>query len=138
MLKELLCDFVGNPLKIIDRGKPFSLFVDASDYAVGAYLAQPDGGLDKPVAFASCKFTPVQLRWSTIEKEAYAALWALHKFRFWVYDRHVILFSDSNPVTLLTESKPKNAKLMRWALAIQQFDVTFRYTKGQLNVVADC
>ena len=27
---------------------------------------------------------------------------------------------------------------MRWALAIQEFDVTFRYRKGSTNVVADC
>ena len=27
---------------------------------------------------------------------------------------------------------------MRWALAIQEVDVTFRYRKGPTNVVADC
>ena len=27
---------------------------------------------------------------------------------------------------------------MRWALAIQEYDVTFRYRSGALNVAADC
>jgi len=48
------------------------------------------------------------------------------------------VFTDHNPITYLTEAVPKSAKLMRWALAIQQHDVTFRYKAGKANVVADC
>ena len=29
-------------------------------------------------------------------------------------------------------------RLMRWALAIQQYDATFCYKAGKANVVADC
>jgi hypothetical protein len=137
-LKRLLCDAVENPLDIIDMSKPFTLFVDASQFAVGACLSQPSDGCERPVAFASSKFTATQLNWATVEKEAYAALWALQKFRHWIFGRNVILYSDHNPITFLTESTPKSAKLMRWALAIQEYDVTFRYRSGALNVAADC
>jgi len=47
-------------------------------------------------------------------------------------------FVDHNPLKYLTEGAPKSAKLTRWALALQEYDVTFEYTKGTTNVVADC
>ena len=50
----------------------------------------------------------------------------------------MIVCSNHNPITFLTETAQTSAKLMRWALAIQEFDVTFRYRKGSTNVVADC
>jgi len=38
----------------------------------------------------------------------------------------------------LTESAPKSAKLMRWSLALQSYDVIFRYKTGKSNAAADC
>jgi len=42
------------------------------------------------------------------------------------------------PLSFLTESVPKSAKLMRWALALQEFSIVFQYYPGRKNVVADC
>jgi len=50
----------------------------------------------------------------------------------------VVLFSDHNGLTYITEFAPKSPKLMRWALALQQYDVTFGYKTGKSNVAADC
>jgi hypothetical protein len=138
-LKRLLCDAANRPLSIIDRSKRFSLFVDSSNFAVGAALTQPDdAGHERPIAFASSKLTETQQRWATIEKEAYAALWGLQKYKYWLYGRSVILYSDHNPITFLTESTPKSSKLMRWHLALQEFDVEFRFRRGVMNTAADC
>ena len=97
----------------------------------------PDQG-NKPVAFASQKLTSTQKSWSTIEKEAFAAIWALDKFSKWIFSKPVTLYSDHNPLTYITESTTKSSKLMRWALALQQYDVTFKFKVGRANVVADC
>jgi RNase H-like domain found in reverse transcriptase len=72
-----------------------------------------------------------------VEKEAYAALSALNRFRTWVWGTKVTVLSDHNPLTYLTECAPKSAKLMRWALALQEFNVDFRFRSGKLNVAAD-
>jgi hypothetical protein len=70
-LKASLCQAANEPLRIIDMKLQFTLFVDASEIAAGAVLAQSDeGGRLRPVAFASCKFTTTQQRWSTIERDA--------------------------------------------------------------------
>jgi hypothetical protein len=49
-----------------------------------------------------------------------------------------VLYSDHNPITYLTEANPKSAKLMRWALALQEFEVQIRYRAGKNNLAADC
>jgi hypothetical protein len=119
--------------------KPFIIYCDSSNFCVGACLAQNiDGSEYSPVAFASAKLTKTQQGWSTIEKEAYAALWALQKFKQWIFGNKVTVNSDHNPITFLTETTPKSAKLMRWSLAIQEFDVHFKYKRGDMNTVADC
>jgi len=92
---------------------------------VGACLTQPSGGRECSVAFASCKLTATQQHWATIEKEAYAALWSLQKFKHWIFGKTVTFYSDHNPITFLTETTPKSSKFMRWALALQESDVIF-------------
>ena len=139
MLKLLLCRAANEPLDIVDHTRQLSLFVDASEIAVGAALTQCDNqGRFRPIAFASSKLTPTQQRWSTIEREAYASLWALQKYKYWIFGTRIILYSDHNPVTFLTEATPKSSKLMRWSLALQEFDVEFRYRCGKFNEAADC
>jgi hypothetical protein len=139
MLKTLLCKATMEPLNIIDMNKPFNLFVDASDYCIGCILTQTSGqGSEQPVAFASNKLTLTQQRWATIEKEAYAALWSLQKFKHWLFGSKITLYSDHNPITFLTDTTPKSSKLMRWALALQEFDVIFKYRSGKTNEAADC
>ena len=73
-----------------------------------------------------------------MEKEAFAAIWALKRFRNWIFGKPVTIYTDHNPLTYLTSSAPSSAKLTRWALAIQQYDVTFCYKAGQKNVAANC
>jgi len=51
-------------------------------------LLQPnDNGNERPVTFISAKLTDTQRAWATIEREAYAAKWALGKFRNWIFAR---------------------------------------------------
>ena len=138
-LKLALCDATERSLQIVDCSKPHILHVDASESAVSGILLQSDdNGNERPVAFISAKLTDTQRAWATIEREAYASIWALGRFRNWIFAGPVVLFSDHNPFTYITESAPKSPKLMRWALALQQYDVTFQYKTGKSNVAADC
>jgi len=50
----------------------------------------------------------------------------------------VILYSDHNPVTFLTMTAPRNAKLRRWSLALQDFDnLVINYKVGKTNLAAN-
>jgi len=68
---------------------------------VGAALLQlMEGQFNRPIAFASQKLTATQKAWSTIEKEAYAAIWALQKFRNWIFGQPTtVIYSYHNPLT---------------------------------------
>ncbi|XP_055942030.1 uncharacterized protein LOC129972075 [Argiope bruennichi] len=118
--------------------KPFQLYTDASATAVGACLAQiGDDGKEKPIAFFSKKLTATQTRWATIEREAYAVLVALKKYDTWIFGARVQVISDHNPLTYLTQQTPHSAKLARWSLALQRYDVTISYRKGSKHCNAD-
>src|SRR6218665_2485674 len=126
-------------LYTFDVTKPFNLYCYSSDCAVGAVLTQQDNcGIERPISFISQKLTDTQRRWATIEKEAYAIVWALTKLKEVIIGSKIHIFTDHNLLTYLTESLSKSVNLIRWSLALQTFDVDVKYTKGKLNVVADC
>jgi len=135
-LKRKICEA---PVLASPRfGEPFTLYTDASQTAVGSCLAQSDEhGVEHPVAYGSQKLTPAQSSWSTIEREAYAVIWALGKYRCIIFGAPVTVFSDHNPLRFLTENSTKSAKLTRWALALQEYNITLKYTKGTANTLAD-
>ena len=110
-------------LYVFEIGKPFNLYCDSSDFAVGAVLTQVDEhGIERPISFISQKLSDTQRRWATIEKEAYAIIWALNKLKEIITGCKIFIFSDHNPLIYLTESMSKSAKLVRWSLSLQTFD----------------
>jgi hypothetical protein len=134
-LKEALINAVC--LYSVDFSRDFGILVDASLNTVGCCLIQIHDGQEYPVAFASAKLTDTQSRWSTIEREAYAVVWALKKYRSWLLFSKVFVYSDHNPLKYLTESAPKSAKLTRWALALQEFNLCFNYRPAEQHQAAD-
>ena len=137
-LKHELCQATKRSLQIVDFDRAFDLFVDASEQAIGGVLTQTDSvWVNNPVAFYSMKLNDTQRRWSTIKREAFATLSCLQKYRCWLFESKVIIHSDHNPLLYLTETAQKSSKLMRWALAIQEYDVVFKYRSGSTNTAAD-
>ena len=136
-LRQKICQ--APVLAVPQPGKPFRLYTDTSAIAVGCQLAQCDDcGDEHPVAYASAKLTVTQCNWAVIEREAYAIVWALGRFRNIIFGAPVVVFCDHNPLRYLTESAPKSAKLTRWSLALQEYDLTIEYLRGASNKVADC
>ncbi|GBO45566.1 Retrovirus-related Pol polyprotein from transposon 297 [Araneus ventricosus] len=121
-----------------DISRPFWLYTDASATAIGACLAQHDDVVKElPTAFFSKKLTPTQMKWSTIEREAFCVLEALKKFDTWIFGGKIQVVSDHNPLTYLTSSAPHGAKLSRWALALQRYNLIISYRKDIQHGNAD-
>jgi len=78
---------------------PIQFFLCAFMVATALTQTGPNGN-ELPFAFSSAKLTQTQCKWSTIEKEAYAALFALRKYRNWLFGSKVTLYSDHNPLLL--------------------------------------
>ncbi|GFT54125.1 retrovirus-related Pol polyprotein from transposon 297 [Trichonephila clavipes] len=117
-----------------DLSRPFLLFTDASAAAIGACLAQHNDHMEEmPIAFFSKKLTLSQTKWSTIEREAFSVLEALRKFDTWIFGSQIQVVSDHDPLTYVTNSAPHSAKLTRWALALQRYNVKVSYRKGSAS-----
>ncbi|GFQ76793.1 retrovirus-related Pol polyprotein from transposon 297 [Trichonephila clavata] len=88
---------------------------------------------EMPIAFFSKKLTLAQMKWSTIEREAFSMLEALRKFDTWIFGSQIQVISDHDPLTYLTNSAPHSAKLTRWALALQRYNAKVSYRRGSAH-----
>lgn len=70
------------------------------------------------------------MHWSTIEREAYGVIEALKKFDTWIFGAKIGVISDHNPLTFVTCSISHNAKLARWPLSFQRYNLIITYRKG--------
>ena len=136
--QSLRCALVRFPiLKLPDFTKIFVLMTDASDRGIGAVLMQYQENSKMPIAYASRKLKKSEVAYSTIEKECLAIVWAVQKFQRYLYGREFILETDHQPLTYLNKKKVENARLMRWALALQPYRFRIVAVKGIDNVGAD-
>ena len=136
ILKQALCEapILAHP----DTSKPYILYTDASDKAIGAILVQKDdNGLERVVSYLSHKLSGAQLRWPTIEKEAYGVVYALRKFHPYLWGAQFEIHTDHKPLKSLFKAEIKNTKLQRWAIQISEYGAPILYHPGKLNVRAD-
>nr|GFN95213.1 reverse transcriptase [Plakobranchus ocellatus] len=110
---------------------------DASDFGLGAVLLQDREGILMPCRYASRKLLSRECRYSAIEREALALVFAVTQFQRYLIFKHFVLQTDRKPLSYLRTGSPKNARLMRWALALQEFSFQVVHIPGSENVHAD-
>ena len=133
--KEVIC---AKPVLIHpDESKPYFLFTDASDKAIGGVLAQKFNSNFKPIGYFSKALSDTEQKYSTIERETYAILLSLRHFKYYIYGHRTIVKSDHKP--LIYNKSPKHARNrnLRWNEEIMDFSPEIEYIKGQANYVAD-
>ncbi|OMO98769.1 reverse transcriptase [Corchorus capsularis] len=84
-----------------------------------------------------CDANAAQKNYTTTEKEMFVVVFALEKFRPYIMGSKVIIYSDHVALRYLMSKKEAKARLMRWLLLFQEFDIEIRDMKGAENVVAD-
>ena len=114
----------------------FEVMCDASDLAIGAVLRQREGGKPHVVYYASKTLNEAQRNYTTTEKELLAVVYALDKFRAYLVGSDIVIFKDHSLKYLLTKQNAK-ARLIRWVLLLQEFNLKIKDKKGVENVVAD-
>ena len=117
--------------------KPFYLYTDASNYALGAVLCQGERDSCRPIEYASRLLIPAERNYCTTEREALAIVWALDRFRGYLECNEVIVMTDHQALRWLMSLKSPHGRLARWALQIQGYEAEIKYVPGHTNVVAD-
>ncbi|KAI2644688.1 Retrovirus-related Pol polyprotein from transposon 17.6 [Labeo rohita] len=136
--KDLLCH--APVLSAPNFKTPFRLQVDASATGAGAVLLQEDEShVEHPVSYFSKKFSKTQQNYSVIEKEALALLLALQHFEVYLGNspQPIIVYTDHNPLVFISRMSGSNQRLLRWALAVQEYNLDIRHKKGAENIMAD-
>ena len=125
-----------------ETGRPFEIFVDASDYGWCAVLCQRPTPHAAPmiIGMISKGFSDTQLRWSAMERELYA-LWQgvtgferlIRGFKVYVYmDHKNNLYSEA-----LLDNRRVAKKMLNWALELQHFNIVKVWIRGEANILSD-
>ena len=88
------------------------------------------------IAYGSKKLTSAERKYSTIEKECLVIVWGVSKFRLYLAGKPFVLQTDHQPLTILKNAKFRNDRIMRWAVALQEYDYTVKEISGKDNAVA--
>jgi hypothetical protein len=77
------------------------------------------------------------MNYTTIEKGLLAVVFACEKFWSYLIGSLVVVFSDNAALKYLLFKKDSKARLVRWILLLQEFDITIKDKKSTENVVVD-
>ena len=123
-------------LKHPNFAEPFIIQTDASDEGIGAVLCQRYDGQEHVTQYISRTLQPAEKKWATRDKEALAILWACEQFRPYVVGTSFIVESDHESLQWLRKATTP-ARVVRWAVRLDEFDFSLVYKKGIANPVAD-
>jgi transposase InsO family protein len=124
-------------LRFPNFDEAFTLTTDASQVAAGAVLSQGTAEGERPVAYASKKFTPCETRYSAIERELLAIVWAVEHFRPYLWGRKFLVRTDHKPLLWVGKLKESSARVTRLKERLAPYDFDLVHTKGVQNIVAD-
>lgn len=117
----------------------FYVQADASQYAIGAILFQKDpaSGNRLVIAYTSRSLNNAEVRYCITEKEALAVIHALRQWRVFLLGRPVTVVTDHKALIFIQNCRLLNARLTRWILFLQEYDLELEYCKGSENIIAD-
>ncbi|RVW61762.1 Retrovirus-related Pol polyprotein from transposon opus [Vitis vinifera] len=113
---------------------PFEVMCDASDFVIGAVLGQREDGKPYVIYYASKTLNEAQRNYTTTEKEFLAVVFALDKFRAYLVGSFIVVFTDHSALKYLLTKQDAKARLIRWILLLQEFNLQIKDKKGVENV----
>jgi hypothetical protein len=120
-------------LVLPDFPETFQVKCDTSGYVVGEVLSQDD----RPVAYYSEKMDDAKLKYSTYDKEFYAIIQALKKWRHYLIPKEFMLYSDNHVLQFVSQQEKLNQKHAKWVEYMHNFTFMIKHISGAANKVAD-
>ncbi len=116
----------------------FHVHIDASLLIVGVLLTQNIiGKSNQPIVYAYRLFNSAKENYWTIEKEALAMVFALHKFKHYLSGNKFVFYVDHMALVYLVNKPQVWRKITRWSLLLLEYDFIVIYKLGNNHVVAN-
>ena len=113
---------------------------DASDFAIGAILLQPNKQ-DKwqPVAFISKSFSPAERNYEVYDKEMLAIMHAFYEWSHYLRgaQEEIEVLTDHQNLTYFRKPQNFNQRQARWVLDLQEYNFVIKHRSGKSNSKAD-
>jgi predicted aspartyl protease len=116
-------------LAIPDFNKPFHVYQDASDYALGGVLVQEG----RPVAFTSRVLNSAERNYSTPERECLAIVHVYKEWRCYLEGVQSYCHTDHKPLTVLNTQPHLSRRQARWLEFLASFGPRVEYIPGRYN-----
>ena len=116
-----------------DFSKTFQVRCDASGFAIGAILSQDN----KPIAYFSEKLNETKMKYSTYDKEFYAIIQALKKWRHYLIPKEFVLYSDNHALQFVTQQEKLNQRHVKWVEYMKNLTFEIKHILGTANKVVD-
>jgi hypothetical protein len=131
LLKQKITE---QPILVLpDFQKTFKVKCDASGFAIGEVLSQDD----RPIAYFSEKLNEAKVKYSTYDKEFYAIIQALKKWRHYLIPKEFVLYSDNHALKFVTQQEKLNQRHVKWVEYMQNFTFVIKHIYGTANKVVD-
>ena len=103
----------------LDWTRPFHVFVDASDIAIGSALMQHTApNRYRPMYYSSRKLSTAERNYSTTEREALGMIYSINKFRYYLLGKKFTFHVDDAVLLYLVSKQSLTRKLARWMLLL--------------------
>jgi hypothetical protein len=120
-------------LVLSDFKKTFQVKCDACGFEIGVVLSQED----KPISYFSEKLNETKLKCSTYDKEFYAIIQALKKWRHHLIPKEFVLYSDNHALQFVTQQEKLNQRHVKWVEYMHNFTFVIKHISGTANKVVD-
>ena len=121
-----------------DWAKEFHITLDASGWCLGAILWQfDDSNRESPVYYASRQMSPTERKYTTMEREALAVIYACKKFRHYLLGYRIIFHTDHDSLKYLVNKLDLSGRIARWILLLQEFNYEVIVKPRKANANAD-
>ena len=117
----------------------FTLETDASDIGLGGCLKASNRQGEFVVGYCSKKFVDNESGWNIVEKEGFAILYSVRYFHHFLAGNRFTIKCDNRVVCYIKDKKkPRNKKLLGWALELSDYDYQVEHVPSKNNNIADC
>jgi hypothetical protein len=113
--------------------KTFQVRCDASAVEIRAFLTQ----YNRPISYLSEKMNDTKRNYSTYDKEFYAIIKALMKWRHYLVRKEFVLKSDNHALQFITKQEKLNQRHAKWIEFMKKFTFVIKHIFVNANKVID-